>query len=393
MSLAPYDGILLLSFGGPEGPDDVLPFLHNVTRGRGIPDDRLAAVAEHYHRFGGRSPINDQNRALLAGLRGELGARGIGAGVFWGNRNWHPFVADALRQAHQAGARRLLTLVTSAYSSYSGCRQYREDLADALGELADEGRTLVLDKVRAYFNHPGFVAPIVEGVAAGLAELPAGSRLLFVTHALPTAAADRSGPPGAGGDGAGGDGAGGAGAGGAGAGGAGAAEEGRGGAYLAQHRDLAATVAARVGLPDRWDLAFCSRSGPPTQPWLEPDVNDRLAELHAAGAAGVLVVPIGFVSDHLEVVYDLDVEARTTAARLGLPFARAATPGTDPRFVRGLVDLLLERAAAERGEDPPRPRTGRLGVAPDVCPAGCCPNPRRERPAACGADGAGAGAR
>jgi ferrochelatase len=364
VSLAPYDGILLLSFGGPEGPDDVLPFLRRVTRGRDVPDQRLAEVAGHYQRFGGRSPINDQNRALVAGLRAELAGRGLHVPVFWGNRNWHPELGEALHRACDAGVRRVLTLVTSAYSSYSGCRQYREDLAEALTTLAAQGRRLVVDKVRPYFNHPGFVEPFCDAVAAGLAGLPAGSNLLFVTHSLPVAAAVASGP--------------------------------HGDAYQTQHRDLAATVAARVGKPaDRWGLAFCSRSGPPQQPWLEPDVNDRLAVLHSEGAVGVLVVPIGFVSDHLEVVYDLDVEARATAQRLGLPFARAATPGTDPRFVAGLVDLMLERAAASRGEDPPRPAEGALPPGHDVCPAGCCPNPRAARPAACGTDwdGLSAGAR
>jgi ferrochelatase len=364
VSLAPYDGILLLSFGGPQAPDDVLPFLRNVTRGRDIPAERLAEVAAHYQRFGGRSPINDQNRALLAALRTELDGRGLPVPVFWGNRNWRPLLADTLCEAHEAGVRRLLTLVTSAYASYSGCRQYREDLADALAALAAQGRRLEVDKVRVYFNHPGFVEPVCDAVAAGLAELPAGAHVVFVTHSLPVTAAAASGPD--------------------------------GGAYEAQHRDLAATVAARVGQPaGGWDLAFCSRSGPPQQPWLEPDVNDRLAALQADGAPGVLVVPIGFVSDHLEVAYDLDVEARGTAERLGLPFARAATPGTDPRFVAGLVDLLLERAAARRGEDPPCPVEGALPPGPHVCPSGCCPTPRAPRPAACGADWAGvpAGAR
>jgi ferrochelatase len=364
VSLAPYDGILLLSFGGPQGPDDVLPFLRNVTRGRGIPDERLAAVAEHYQRFGGRSPINDQNRALIAALRPQLGGRGVDVPLFWGNRNWHPLLADALRQARDAGCRRLLTLVTSAYSSYSGCRQYREDLADALTELATEGPVPAVDKIRTYFNHPGFVEPLVDAVGAGLASLPAGAHVLFVTHSLPVASAASSGPD--------------------------------GGAYQGEHRDLAATVARRVGLGDGgWDLAFCSRSGPPHQPWLEPDVNDRVVQLRQEGAVAVLVVPIGFVSDHLEVAYDLDVEARDTAGRVGLPFARAATPGTDPRFVTGLVDLLFERAAAERGEDPPRPTLGGFGAGHDVCPAGCCPNPRQARPAACGTDwtGVAAGAR
>jgi ferrochelatase len=363
---APYDAVLLLSFGGPEKPADVLPFLENVTRGRGIPRERLESVAEHYHHFGGRSPINDQNRALLAALRAELGARGLDLPVHWGNRNWEPYVADALRRAWDDGARRVAVVVTSAYSSYSGCRQYREDLAAALTELAGEGRFPAVDKVRHYFNHPGFVAPNVDAVLDGLARLPQaardGARVIFVTHSVPVAMDEASGPD--------------------------------GGAYVAQHRDVAATVAEQAsgaaGRPLEWDLVYCSRSGPPTQPWLEPDVNDHLRALHADGVPGVVVVPIGFVSDHMEVVYDLDTEARDTAQELGLPFVRVATVGTDPRFVRALVDLVLERAAVERGQAPQRPALGSRGPSHDVCPVGCCRNLRApDRPAACGQDWAG----
>jgi len=376
-ALAPYDGVLLLSFGGPEAPDDVIPFLQNVTRGRGIPPERLAAVAEHYLHFGGRSPINDQNRALLAALRAELDRRGIAVPVYWGNRNWDPYLVDALREARQQGAQRLLVLVTSAYSSYSGCRQYREDLAAALAELepAAPGSTeldavppahppLQVDKVRHYFNHPGFVAPTVDAVLQALAGLPdqsrPGARIVFVTHSVPTAMNDVAGP--------------------------------QGGAYLAQHRDVAAIVVAavqeRLGAvaPAEWDLVFCSRSGPPTQPWLEPDINDHLAALHTQGVPAVVVVPIGFISDHMEVVFDLDTEAAQTAAELGLAFVRVPTVGTDPRFVAGLVDLLLERAAVARGETVARPAMGGLGPSHDVCPAGCCRNLRGDKPAACGLD-------
>ena len=365
----PFDAVLLLSFGGPEGPEDVLPFLENVTRGRGVPRDRLEAVAEHYHAFGGRSPINDQNRALLAALRAEVAARGLDLPVVWGNRNWAPYVPDALREAWDGGARRLAVVVTSAYSSYSGCRQYREDLAAALLELAPTGRTPELTKVRHYFNHPGFVAPSVDAVLEALRRLPGtagdGARLVFVTHSVPTAMNDVSGP--------------------------------EGGAYVAQHEDVAAGVAGAVGealgRPTAWDLVYCSRSGPPGQSWLEPDVNDHLEQLAADGVPGVVVVPVGFVSDHMEVVYDLDTEARATAERLGLPFVRAATVGTDRRFVRGLVDLVLERAAVERGESPPRPVTGSRGPSHDLCPAGCCRNLRApDRPAACGADWPGVAA-
>ncbi|MGZ4604274.1 MAG: ferrochelatase [Kineosporiaceae bacterium] len=368
---APYDGVLLLSFGGPEQPADVMPFLENVTRGRGIPRERLESVAEHYLRSGGRSPINDQNRALLAALRAELDARRLPLPLYWGNRNWHPYLLDTLRQARGDGVRRLCVIVTSAYSSYSGCRQYREDLAAALLGLAAEpgGVSDVpeVDKIRHYGNHPGVVAAVTDAVVDGLAALPpaarAGARLVFVTHSVPTAMNEAAGPD--------------------------------GGLYERQHRDVAATVTAAVaerlraagaGTPPAWDLVYCSRSGPPTQAWLEPDVNDHLRDLHARGVPGVVVVPVGFVSDHMEVVHDLDTEARETAEELGLPFVRAATVGTDPRFVSGLVDLVLERAALARGDDPEQPATGALGPSWSVCPAGCCRNLRGDRPAACGAD-------
>jgi ferrochelatase len=357
----PYDAVLLLSFGGPEGPDDVLPFLRNVTRGRDIPAGRLEAVAEHYLRFGGRSPINDENRRLRAALRAELDARGVDVPLVWGNRNWAPYVVDALREVHEAGARRVVVVVTSAYSSYSGCRQYREDLAAAVGLLAAQGRQLAVDKIRHYFNHPGFVEPVVDAVRSGLGRLPAaardGARVVFVTHSVPTAMNELSGTGSAFGP----------------------------GAYVRQHRDVAAAVMAQVG--DRaWDLVYCSRSGPPTQPWLEPDVNDHLEALAADGVPGVVVVPVGFVCDHMEVVFDLDTEADETARRLGLPFVRVPTVGTDPRFVRALVDLVVERAGQARGEAPARPASGTLGASHAVCPVGCCRNPRADLPAACGED-------
>jgi ferrochelatase len=366
--VTPFDGVLLVSFGGPERPADVLPFLENVTRGRGIPRERLQAVAEHYLHFGGRSPINDQNRALLAALRAELDARGLGLPLYWGNRNWDPYLVDALREAADDGARRLCVVLTSAYSSYSSCRQYREDLAAAQLELAagsgaeDTRRPPEVDKIRHYYNHPGFVAASADALATALTTLPepvrAGARVVFVTHSVPTAMNDASGPD--------------------------------GGAYVAQHEDVSAAVAAAAGevagRPLEWDLVYCSRSGPPSQPWLLPDVNDHLRALHAAAVPGVVVVPVGFVSDHMEVKFDLDTEARETAEELGLPFARAATVGTDPRFVSALVDLVLERAAQLRGESPPQPASGTLGPSHAVCPAGCCRNLRGEWPAACGAD-------
>ena len=357
--LAPYDAVLLLSFGGPEAPEQVMPFLQNVTRGRGIPVERLGAVAEHYLAFGGRSPINDQNRLLLAQLRAGLAEVGVAVPVYWGNRNWEPFVTDALRQAHQDGARRVLTVVTSAYPSYSGCRQYREDLAGALIELAGEGRALAVDKIRHYANHPGFQAPVIDAVLEGARKVPDGAHVAFITHSIPTAMEEASGPD--------------------------------GGAYSATHRDACASVieavAARLGRVPDWDLVYCSRSGSPRQPWLEPDVNDHLAALAQDGVPGVVVVPIGFISDHMEVVFDLDTEAEATAQKLGLPFVRVATAGTDQRFVDGLVELLLERAAVQRGEQPDRPAVGGHGPWHDVCPIGCCRNlATPDKPAACGVD-------
>ncbi len=360
--VTPYDALLLVSFGGPEGPEDVVPFLENVTRGRGIPRERLAEVGEHYSLFGGRSPINDQNRRFLDALRADLGAAGIDLPVYWGNRNWDPYLSDTLARMAADGVRRAACFITSAYSSWSSCRQYRENLydaADALpGGVADAPR---LDKLRHYFNHPGFVEPVVDGVLAALADLPDdvrdGAHLAFVTHSIPDTMAETSGPD--------------------------------GGAYLAQHLDVSETVVRRLreetGREHPYQLVFCSRSGSPRTPWLEPDVNDHLRGLKAEGVPAVVMVPVGFVSDHMEVIYDLDTEAMATAEELGLPARRSATAGEDPRFVAAVRDLLLERAAAERGEDVARASTGRLGALWDACPATCCPNPRGERPALCGA--------
>jgi ferrochelatase len=343
---SPYDAVLLLSFGGPEKPEDVLPFLQNVTRGRGIPDERLVEVGEHYYRFGGRSPINDQNRALLAALRDSFDEVGLDLPLYWGNRNWAPYLTDTLRQMTADGVRRAVVIVTSAYPSYSGCRQYRENLADAAAQVDGAPR---IDKLRHYANHPAFVSSFVESTADALAKLPEGSAIAYVTHSIPTAMNATSGPD--------------------------------GGAYVEWHSDVAAEITAelerRTGTSRRADLVYCSRSGPPQTPWLEPDVNDHLEELAAAGAPGVAVVPIGFVSDHMEVIYDLDTEAAATAERLALPMARAATPGTDPRFVTMLRDLVIERAAAERGEAPLRPCVGRLGPGWDDCRPDCCPPLRR----------------
>jgi ferrochelatase len=356
---SPYDAVLLVSFGGPEGPEDVVPFLENVTRGRGIPRERLEEVGQHYYGFGGRSPINDQNRAFLAALREDLAGAGIDLPVYWGNRNWDPYLTDTLRQMAEDGVTRAACFVTSAYSSYSSCRQYRENLFDAVEGLENAPR---LDKLRHYFNHPGFAESIVDATLAALADLPEDAResahLAFVTHSIPETMNEGSGPD--------------------------------GGAYVEQHRSLAEEVVERVrqetGRRHRHELVFCSRSGAPHIPWLEPDINDHLERLHDDGVSGVVMVPIGFVSDHMEVVYDLDTEALATAEKLGLPATRAATAGIDPRFVGTVRDLLLERAAVERGEEVVRASVGSLPACWDRCAVGCCPNPRAERPALAGSD-------
>ncbi|GGP98946.1 putative ferrochelatase [Streptomyces roseolilacinus] len=364
---SPYDALLLLSFGGPEGPEDVVPFLENVTRGRGIPKERLKEVGQHYFLFGGVSPINDQCRELLTALREDFAAAGLDLPVYWGNRNWTPYLTDTLREMVRDGRRRIAVLATSAYASYSGCRQYRENLADALAALEAEGLPLPkVDKLRHYFNHPGFVEPMTEGVLRSLAELDepvrAGAHLAFTTHSIPDSAADTSGP---------------------------VEDHGRGGAYVKQHLDVARLVAEavreRTGVDHPWQLVYQSRSGAPHVPWLEPDICDHLEELHEAGAPAVVMVPIGFVSDHMEVLYDLDTEATAKAAELGLPVRRSATVGADPRFAAAVRDLLLERAAAERGAAVERCALGALGASHDLCPVGCCPA-RTERPAAAGAD-------
>ncbi|NCT92129.1 ferrochelatase [Cellulomonas sp. APG4] len=355
-----YDAVLLVSFGGPEGQDDVLPFLRNVTRGRGIPDERLEEVAHHYRAFGGVSPINDQNRALRAALQAEIDQRGLELPVLWGNRNWDPYLTDALREAHAAGHRRLLAVVTSAYSSYSGCRQYREDLARALEETGLAGE-MHIDKVRQYFDHPGFVAPFVDGVQGALERAEQGgvdlasTHVLFVTHSIPTQAALASGPP--------------------------EAELGPEGAYGAQHRAVAEVVMTAVGRDVPWSLVYQSRSGAPSTPWLEPDVNDAITELAGQGTKAVVIVPLGFVSDHMEVLWDLDEEALTTAREADLWAERVPTPGVDPAFVRGLVDLVTERVEGQDGGV--RPALTALGPWYDVCRPGCCAG-REVRPAVAG---------
>jgi ferrochelatase len=363
----PYDALLLLSFGGPEGPDDVVPFLQNVTRGRGIPAERLKEVGKHYFLFGGVSPINDQNRALLQALREDFADHGLDLPVYWGNRNWAPYLTDTLRDMVRDGRRRVLVLATSAYASYSGCRQYRENLAESLEALKAEGlEPPRIDKLRHYFNHPGFLEPMIDGVLESLADLPGDVRdqahIAFTTHSIPVSAADTSGP---------------------------VEGHGDGGAYVRQHLDVARLIAdavrERTGVDHPWQLVYQSRSGAPHIPWLEPDICDHLEERHAAGVPAVVMAPIGFVSDHMEVLYDLDTEAKAKAEELGLPVRRSATVGADPRFAAAVRDLVLERAALERGQDVTPCALGALGPSHQLCPVGCCPA-RAPRPAAAGAD-------
>ena len=351
-----YDAFLLLSFGGPEGPDDVLPFLENVTRGRGVPAERLAEVAEHYYAVGGASPINAQCREMLANIR----AAGLDLPMYWGNRNWQPFLEDTVREMADAGVARVIAFVTSAYSSYSACRQYYDDIDQAVAAVGP--RAPRIDKIRPYFNHPGFIEPFAASVADALATLPEGvrgaTRLVCTAHSVPVAMAAASGSQTAGT----------------------AAPGAAGGRYAAELGEAARLIAERAvpgTLP--FDLVYQSRSGPPNVPWLAPDVNDYLRSLAAAGdAAAVVVAPVGFVSDHLEVVHDLDVEAAETAASLGLAFARAKAPGPTPRFAQMVCELVGERTAGAPARALGAFGLGAFAGGADACPADCCRySPRR----------------
>ena len=401
-----YDAIMLLSYGGPNGPDDVLPFMRNATRGRGIPDERLLQVAAHYKRFGGVSPINACNQRLIADLSAELGRRGHDIPVGWGNRNWHPFVAEGLDELAQAGARRILVLPTSAYASYSGCRQYREDLAEAAEALRDKWGTIVLgaedssdnpdadiilDKVRPYYSTPGMASAQITSVRRAWEALAArgvdtsGIRLIFVTHSIPVSMEAGSSPfpfrpstdeAAAASDGHVEQ-----------QGSAASSEAGTPAteiSYVAQHHALIQAIMPELrrvlGRADLgYDLVYCSRSGPPQARWLEPDINDFLEEIAADAKplTGTVVVPIGFICDHMEVVYDLDTEAKETAARLGIPYERGDTVATDPAFVSSLVDVLEERAAQARGEQPVPVTVTSTGPFHTVCPSDCCLSPAR----------------
>jgi len=357
-----YDAILLTSFGGPEGPEEVMPYLERVTAGRGVPRERLVEVSHHYLALGGVSPINAQNRALLAEMKKHFPQRGIDIPVYWGNRNSEPYFADVIKEMYDNGHRKVLAWVTSAYSSYSGCRQYRENLHKALTDNDLLGK-MTIDKVRHYFDHPGFLEPVITDLAQAVSTISAKGvvtddiEIMFATHSIPDAMGETSGPP------------------------ARRDEFAKpGGAYEAQHLAAAGLVIEalnemREGDVPSWQLVYQSRSGSPEVPWLEPDVNDAIHTVHAAGKRGVIIVPIGFVSDHVEVIWDLDNEAKETADELQMEFERVATPGIDPAFVDGIADLLLERLA--EGE---KKALSPLGPWPDACAVGCCPNLRRELP-------------
>lgn len=333
-----FDAVLLVSFGGPEGPADVIPFLERVLKGRNVPPERLQEVARHYEHFGGVSPINAQNRALRTALESELAALGPRLPVYWGNRNWHPLLADTVERMARDGVERALAFVTSAYGSYSGCRQYREDIErarEAVGSSAP-----AIEKLRLFFDHPLFVEANADAVRAALAQVSSERReaaaLAFTAHSIPASMAAAA-------------------------------------PYEEQLRETCRLVGEATGRA-HWRLAFQSRSGPPSQPWLGPDILDHMRELAASGVRDLVVSPIGFVSDHMEVLYDLDTEAAALARELGLVLQRAPTAGAHPSFVPMIRELIRERV-----EGAPRRALGQLGPGPDVCASGCCPPPGRPR--------------
>jgi len=333
-----YDAILVTSFGGPESPADVMPFLENVLRGKNVPRERMLEVAEHYYHFGGKSPLNEQNRQLIAAIEEELAQHGPRLPVYWGNRNWHPMLPDTLRNMHADGVRRALAFVTSAYSSYSSCRQYREDIARAQAVLGDSAP--VVDKIRVFHNHPCFIEAMRDRMKEALEIIPQDRReaahLIYTAHSIPMAMAQACD-------------------------------------YETQLKETCRLVTEQLGRRE-WRLVYQSRSGPPSQPWLEPDILECLREIkEQGGTRDVVISPVGFVSDHMEILFDLDTEAAALCAELGLQMVRARTVGTHPRFIRMIRQLICERM----DENPARAALGVLGPRPDICPADCCPMPRR----------------
>lgn len=328
-----YDAILWVSFGGPEKHEDILPFLENVLRGRNVPRERMLVVAEHYHHFGGKSPINQQNRRMIAALEAELAASGPRLPIYWGNRNWHPLLPDTVARMKADGVQRALAFVTSAYSSYSSCRQYLEDIAKA--RAAAGAGAPVIDKIRAFYNHPGYIQAMTEQTREAVARIPeerrSAAHVVYTAHSIPLSMAKNC-------------------------------------QYAEQLLEACRLVSAGLGRSGD-PLVYQSRSGPPTQPWLAPDILEHLREVKSAGQArDVVIVPIGFVSDHMEVLYDLDTEARQLCAELGMNMVRAAAVGANPGFAAMVRELILERINGNSE----RPSLGTLGPRPDVCPSGCC---------------------
>lgn len=334
-----FDAILIVSFGGPEKREDVIPFLENVLRGKPVPRERLLEVAEHYYHFDGVSPINAHIRELIGALRKELDGKGIFLPIFWGNRNWDPLLPDTLREMGEQGVRRALAFVTSAYSSYSSCRQYLEDIERARKSVG--GTAPAVEKLRGFYNHPLFVEANVDRVRAALARLAPvereTARIAFTAHSIPQSMARQCD-------------------------------------YERQLLETCRLVADAVGIGrDRYQLVYQSRSGRPTDPWLEPDILEHLRSVHEKGTRNSIVMPIGFLSDHMEVLYDLDVEARQLCDEIGFNMIRASTVGTHPLFVRMIRELIVERISAPG----PRPALGQFAAPPDLCAADCCPAPLR----------------
>lgn len=327
-----YDALIVVSFGGPDGPDDVVPFLENVVRGKGVPKQRVLDVAEHYYHFGGKSPINEQNLALIEALRAELKANGPDLPIYYGNRNWHPLLPDTLRQMRDDGVKRALAFFTSGFSSYSSCRQYRENITEAQKLVGPDAPTI--DLLRKFYNHPGFIEPMAELTKQTVESLsPSGrekNKVLFAAHSIPQVMADHC-------------------------------------RYEEQLKESSSLIAGLAQVED-WEMVYQSRSGPPSQAWLEPDICDRIEELKSEGYTAVTVVPVGFVSDHMEVLFDLDTEAVDKAKELNMEFGRVPTIGTHHRFIAMIAELIRERV----GLHPERRALGQFGPSYDACPANCC---------------------
>lgn len=347
MSDQPYQAVLVVSFGGPEGRDDVMPFLENVLRGRNVPRERMLEVAEHYYHFDGVSPINGQLREMIAAMEKDFAANDLDMPIYWGNRNWHPMLPDTIRQMKEDGIQRALTFMTSGFSCYSGCRQYRENVDDACIAVGDGAPEF--GKLRVFYNHPGFIGPLTEKVSEALAQLPAEQRksahIVYTAHSIPMGMA-------------------------------------KGSRYEMQLKEASRLVSERVG-SNPWSLVYQSRSGPPTQPWLEPDVCDYIRDLHSQGDTHIVIAPIGFLSDHMEVLFDLDTEAKELCDELGIAMVRAATVGTHPKFISMIRELVIERL----DESVHKMALGDHGPGHDVCPEDCCPSGRPPRAAPAQASG------